>query len=169
MNKNKKIVLTIILLIVSFSQAWDIVADLTYAFHISHIIIESILVLFGGLGIVIVWSNTKFLMHELEEIRSELQVARVDSNKWKMENETLIKGLSESIDKKFDEWKLTPSEKEISLLLLKGLSLKYIAEIRDVSERTVRQQSVNIYHKSGLAGRAELSAYFLEDLLTKST
>jgi len=33
------------------------------------------------------------------------------------------------------------------------------------SERTVRQHAVAVYRKSGLAGRAELSAFFLEDLL----
>ena len=33
------------------------------------------------------------------------------------------------------------------------------------TERTVRDQAGAIYRKSGLAGRAELSAYFLEDLL----
>jgi hypothetical protein len=30
---------------------------------------------------------------------------------------------------------------------------------------TVRQHAVAVYRKSGLAGRAELSAFFLEDLL----
>jgi hypothetical protein len=29
----------------------------------------------------------------------------------------------------------------------------------------VRQQAIAVYRKSGLAGRAELSAFFLEDLL----
>jgi hypothetical protein len=29
----------------------------------------------------------------------------------------------------------------------------------------VRQHAVSVYRKSGLAGRAELSAFFLEDLL----
>jgi len=32
-------------------------------------------------------------------------------------------------------------------------------------ERTVRQHAVAVYRKSGLSGRAELSAFFLEDLL----
>jgi hypothetical protein len=29
----------------------------------------------------------------------------------------------------------------------------------------VRQHAVSVYRKSGLAGRAELSAFFLEDLM----
>jgi DNA-binding NarL/FixJ family response regulator len=48
---------------------------------------------------------------------------------------------------------------------LKGLSLKDIAQERGVSEKTVKQHNLTIYQKSGLAGRAELSAFFLHDLL----
>jgi DNA-binding NarL/FixJ family response regulator len=57
------------------------------------------------------------------------------------------------------------SEREVGLLLLKGLSLKDIAVVRGASEATVRQQAQAIYRKADLAGRAELSAFFLEDLL----
>jgi len=52
----------------------------------------------------------------------------------------------------------------VTLLLLKGLSHKEVATARAVSERTVREQSRSIYNKSGLTGRAALSAFFLEDL-----
>lgn len=40
-----------------------------------------------------------------------------------------------------------------------------IAQLRNTAEKTVRSQSVAIYSKSGLAGRSELAAFFLEDLL----
>ncbi len=50
-------------------------------------------------------------------------------------------------------------------MLLKGLSHKEISEIRSTSETTIRQQALAVYRKSGLRSRAELSAFFLEDLL----
>ena len=50
-------------------------------------------------------------------------------------------------------------------MLLKGLEHKQIAAIQGKSERTVRQHAIAVYKKSGLGGRAELSAFFLEDLL----
>ena len=65
----------------------------------------------------------------------------------------------------FSEWLLSPSEAEVALLLLKGLSIKEIAEARATQEKTVRKQASAIYEKSGLAGRHELSAWFFEDLL----
>jgi DNA-binding NarL/FixJ family response regulator len=49
--------------------------------------------------------------------------------------------------------------------MLKGLSHREVSEIRHTSEATVRQQALMVYRKSGLANRAELSAFFLEDLL----
>jgi DNA-binding NarL/FixJ family response regulator len=61
---------------------------------------------------------------------------------------------------------LTEAEREVALLLLKGLSNKEIAAVRAASERTVsREQAQSIYSKAGLTGRATLSAFFLEDLL----
>ena len=57
------------------------------------------------------------------------------------------------------------AEEEVGLLLLKGLSMKEIADLRGTSERTAREQAGAVYAKAGLSGRAELSAFFLEDLL----
>lgn len=69
------------------------------------------------------------------------------------------------IIKKFDEWSLSESEKDIALLIIKGLSMKEISGLREVKEKTVRQQATGIYNKTGLAGRHELAAYFIEELL----
>ena len=38
-------------------------------------------------------------------------------------------------------------------------------DLRGTHEKTVRAQSASIYAKAGLAGRSELAAFFLEDLL----
>ena len=73
--------------------------------------------------------------------------------------------LGEEIDAQLRVWSLTPAEREITLLLLKGYGHKEIAVLLERSERTVRQHAVAVYRKSGLSGRAELSAFFLEDLL----
>ena len=59
---------------------------------------------------------------------------------------------------------MTAAEQEIGLLMLKGLSHKEIATLRDTAEATVRQQAQSIYQKSGLPGKSAFAAYFLEDL-----
>jgi len=49
-----------------------------------------------------------------------------------------------------------------------GDSVSEIASLREVKEKTVRQQATSIYAKSGTGSRAEFSASFLEDLLSSS-
>ncbi len=66
----------------------------------------------------------------------------------------------------FAQWGLSPSENEIALLLIKGLSMREIAEARKVKEKTIRQQATSVYAKSGYAGRHELVAHFIEDLMS---
>ncbi|MFT4768291.1 MAG: DNA-binding CsgD family transcriptional regulator [Glaciecola sp.] len=65
-------------------------------------------------------------------------------------------------------WALTSSEQQVALLLLKGLSLQEIAAVLETREKTVRQQTSNIYGKAGLEGRHALAAWFLQDFVTES-
>jgi DNA-binding NarL/FixJ family response regulator len=95
----------------------------------------------------------------------DLDAARIQGRQWRDETRALLKGLGEAIDRQFVTWKLTEAEREIGLLILKGLSLKEIAAVRVTSERTIRAQAQSIYAKAGLSGRAALSAFFLEDIL----
>ena len=69
------------------------------------------------------------------------------------------------ITSQFEDWSLSASEKEVALLIIKGFSMKEISELRSVKEKTIRQQATSIYNKTGLSGRHELAAYFIEDLL----
>lgn len=96
------------------------------------------------------------------------RAAEDEAQEWKEKATHLTEGLSQSIDAQFEKWNLTSTEKEVALLLVKGLSTKEIAALRDGSERTVRQHAQSIYAKAGINGRAELAAYFLEDLLGPS-
>ena len=70
------------------------------------------------------------------------------------------------IQEQMRDWDFTTSEKEVALLLLKGLSFEEIATIRSTKDKTVRQQATSIYRKAGVAGRHELAAWFFEDFLT---
>lgn len=95
----------------------------------------------------------------------DLEVARLQGQRWRTEARTLLKGLGDAIDEQFKLWNLTEAEREVALLLLKGLSLKEVAQVRSTSERTIRAQARALYAKAGLTGRAALSAFFLEDLM----
>lgn len=104
----------------------------------------------------------RLLMGDLDRARSEAEA-------WKRDASDILRGLGAAIDVQFERWGLSAAEREVALLLLKGLAHKEIAEIRGTGEKTVRQQALSVYRKAGLAGRAELSAFFLEDLLLPPT
>ncbi len=104
-------------------------------------------------------------MIEISSLREKLASARKPEHKpekYVLEAET---NLSQVISHQFDDWQLTASEKDVGWLLLKGLSLKEIAAIRETLEKTVRQQASSIYKKSELSGRHAFSAWFIEDVL----
>lgn len=94
----------------------------------------------------------------------DLVRARGEGETWRRKVTTHFGGLRAALDEQFGRWELTAAERDIGLLILKGLSLKEIATLRATSEATVRQQAQGVYRKSGLSGKAAFSSYFLEDL-----
>lgn len=73
--------------------------------------------------------------------------------------------LHRHIEKAFERWHLTEAEREVAIMLIKGLSMMEIAAARAVKEKTVRQHATNIYAKAGCANRSELASLFIEDLI----
>src|SRR5262245_12098800 len=67
------------------------------------------------------------------ELRRDLDAARIEGRQWRDETRALLNGLGAAIDRQFVAWKLTEAEREIGLLILKGLSLKEIAAVRVTS------------------------------------
>lgn len=74
---------------------------------------------------------------------------------------------AELLDQRFDEWGLTPSERDVAWFTIKGFSLAEIAKLRQTSEGTVKAQSNAIYRKAGVGGRTQLLSLFLEDLMSE--
>ena len=101
----------------------------------------------------------------LLEARAAIQVRQAERDAWAARAQTALRGLGEALDRQFDSWALSPAEKQTALLLLKGFSHKEVAQLTHRGERTARQHAVSIYRKSGLTGRAELAAFFFEDML----
>lgn len=118
-----------------------------------------------SVGVVLLFRVATRQREEQLTLMRDLEVARLQGQRWRAESRTLLNGLGQAIDAQFSRWNLTEAEREVALLLLKGLSVKEIASVRATSERTIRAQSAALYSKAGLTGRAALSAFFLEDLL----
>lgn len=69
------------------------------------------------------------------------------------------------LEERFEQWGLTPAERDVALFAVKGLSLADIAALRNTSEGTVKAQSNAIYRKAGVSGRAQLLSLFIDDLM----
>lgn len=128
-------------------------------------LVDVIPIVATSVGVAVLFRVTQRQRDEHLKIIRDLELARVQGQRWRNESRSLLNGLGEAIETQFSRWNLTEAEREVALLLLKGLSHQEVATVRAVSERTVREQARSIYAKAGLTGRAALSAFFLEDLL----
>ena len=128
-------------------------------------LVESLPVILTSVGLAILFQVTQRQHEDQMALIRDLDVARVHGQRWRAEARLLIDGLGKAMDEQFARWSLTQAERDVAMLLLKGLSLKEIATVRATNERTVRSQARTLYSKAGLSGRAALSAFFLEDLL----
>jgi DNA-binding CsgD family transcriptional regulator len=70
------------------------------------------------------------------------------------------------LDESFERWQLTPSERDVALLAIKGLPIQDIADLRATRAGTVKAQCAAIYRKAGVGSRAELLSHFVEDLMS---
>ncbi len=155
----------IIFLVIAVFLVIDLISDIGEGASAGHLAFEAAATLLSLGGFGAMWRLLQAERIRSRELKVALDGTRADLVHWHAEAQELLRGLGAAIDRQFERWALSPAEREVGLLLLKGLSLKEAAEARQTSERTVRQQALAVYRKAGLAGRAELAAFFLEDLL----
>ncbi|MCK6510738.1 LuxR C-terminal-related transcriptional regulator [Myxococcota bacterium] len=169
-----------VLILLAVLITFDLVADFWVGMSVGHFVLELCLIGASALAARVLWKRVQAEREamraahaRLEEEHARLRLASETwqgaAEHWREQNRSLVEGLSEAIDRQLGEWGLSEAESDVALLLLKGLALKEIADIRRVSERTVREQARAIYRKSELANRSELAAFFLEDLLSPRT
>ncbi|WP_408095711.1 helix-turn-helix transcriptional regulator [Peredibacter sp. HCB2-198] len=166
-GQSRKLSLGLITLFALWAMA-DVVREYYSGEEFSHLGFEFVVAILALIWSIHLWQENFKKSKKLTAMQSHIETLTQEAQDWKDQNSKLIEGLSQSIHNQMLQWGLTPAEQEVALLLLKGLSFKEIAEIRSTSEKTTRQQALIIYQKSHLPGRAELSAFFLEELLSPS-
>jgi len=149
--------------------AIDIAADYRSGTEIHHLVTEAAVMALAVAGAVALWRQLRSTRQRAERLSIDLEAARRQADRFREEARDALRGLGDAIDRQFTRWQLTPAEREVGVLLLKGLSHKEVAAARSTSETTIRQQALAIYRKAGLRNRSELSAFFLEDLLLPAT
>ncbi len=133
----------------------DVAADFFHmdvgAPWIDHGAIELMTTLSLAFALIVIGRETFRLLRAHRTAKADVQIASGE--------------LMQVIEQKFADWRLTASERDVALLLIKGMSNQEIADIRATRPGTVKAQSSAIYHKAAVRNRHELAAYFVEDLL----
>ena len=119
----------------------------------------------GALVLALFVQARRSQQRELGELRGQLQKARGKLSQLDAKSREIASQYRAVMQKQFDTWGLTASEQDVVIGMLKGLSFREIAELRETREKTVRQQASSVYRKAGVASRNELAAWFFEDML----
>jgi DNA-binding CsgD family transcriptional regulator len=143
----------------------DVAADYRAGSDTGHLLTEGLVMSLSLAGAAALWRQLGAARRRAQALSVDLAAARREADRFRDEARDVLRGLGEAIDRQFARWELTAAEREVGLLLLKGLSHKEIAAARSTTETTVRQQALAVYRKSDLRNRSDLSAFFLEDLL----
>lgn len=163
-DRHLRPLLTGVLLLIVVSGTTDLVLDAPDSWRSFHVFYEIALIVFALATTALLWIRWARAERSLSTTRRALEERRAERDAWRASAERALRGLGAAIDDQLARWGLTSTEREVALLMLKGKSHKAIAYETGRSERTVRQHAVTVYQKSGLAGRAELAAFFLDGL-----
>ncbi len=167
MIKQSELLVIAMLFFIAIVNIMDISYDYGQGSSNLHMLGEVFIVLMSLGAIVYLALGHNRQSRELAQLQEALANGREEVNKASEQMRLARARYSETILSQFKEWHLTPSEQEVGLLLLKGLSFREIALLRNTLEKTVRQQASEIYKKSGVTGRHSFSAWFFEDFVSE--
>jgi DNA-binding CsgD family transcriptional regulator len=161
----ERILVSLAIAVVLFSAIFDYFDDIGEGATFIDIVFDSLVNVFVVSTLLYIWfKRPRATQSRNKQLERVLKHSGEDAKRWREKASELLQGLGKKIDEQLNEWHLSPAEKEVAFLLIKGLSVRDIAGMRGTSEKTVRQQATQIYAKANLENRAELAAFFLEDL-----
>ena len=151
----------ILIIITSIS---DVMIDLSQGANTLHMVQESMMAFFALALLVMLFLHTRWQLRLNRQLKEELAEATARSAEASEQLVGARRAFGEQIARQFQNWGLTDSEAEVALFTLKGLTAKEIAQLRNASEKTVRNQLTSVYKKSGTTGNTGFIAWFMEDL-----
>lgn len=113
---------------------------------------------FEAVAAIALSAGVLFLMRELRDLFDRMEAMDIGIRAARGEMSKLIENF-------FEDWRLTASERDVALLVLKGIDNESIARMRGTAPGTVRAQCTQIYAKAQVDGRAQLLSLFVEELL----
>ncbi len=119
--------------------------------EVIHLVFEGGAVVALFFGMVSLYKYTSFLKNQNIKSQMQLSALKVD--------------FDEYVRSQFAKWELTVAEKDVALLLLRGLNTSDIADLRSVTVGTIKVQAHNVFGKSGVSSRVEFMALFMDEFI----
>lgn len=116
----------------------------------SHLLIETIASVTLVAAIVFEWKILTRLLRRQDMLENSLSQAN--------------SAVYEVIEAHFDDWNLTPSERDVANFVIKGMATAEIAELRGSAEATVKTHLNAVYRKSGTRNRAEMLSLIIDSI-----
>ncbi|QYJ82387.1 helix-turn-helix transcriptional regulator [Shewanella aegiceratis] len=161
----KDLVIIALLVLIMLFKLVDIVADVQLEIPAWHIAQESVLVLLTVIATLYLSRDLMRRSRQVKALAHRLAQADKQIDNLSTQMRTARQEYSQAVASQFDTWGFTKSEQQVAFLILKGLSFKEIAEVRQTKEKTVRQQASTIYGKAEVDGRHTFCAWFMEDFI----
>ncbi len=160
MHKNQSLAIAILIIAQAACAvffAWDVMQDMPgesigSIWSDPHLVMEVAATVTLIIGIVVEGQYLVLLLRRQARAERALNVAAGE--------------LHELIEQYFRDWGLTPSEADVAMFALKGLSIPDIAELRGSKDGTIKAHLNGIYRKAGVNGRAQLLSLLVEDLMS---
>jgi DNA-binding NarL/FixJ family response regulator len=98
-------------------------------------------------------------------LRAYLRLSRAEAARSKETIQMLRGNFDAVLREKFDEWGLTAAERDVTLLIIRGLSGAEIAAARNTAQGTIKAQSTSIFRKIGVGSKTELMSAIIDEFL----
>lgn len=113
-----------------------------------HLLSEAAIMILLLIGFAIARKTQRFLAMQRDRMAHDLQSLRGDFDR--------------ILQVQFDDWSLTPAQRDVALLCLRGLRISEIAELRGTAEGTVKAHLSAIFRAAGVRTRSELVGVFMD-------
>lgn len=98
-------------------------------------------------------------------LRSYLALLKINAERSRETIQILRGNFDEVLHEKFNSWNLTPAERDITLLIIRGLNVADIAMARNTAPGTIKAQSTSIFRKIGVRSKTELMSLIIDEFL----
>ena len=141
--------------------SFDVVADIVEhvlgnvpynARELFHLIFEMLAVVGLGYALLTLRVYLRLIQSEAERSRETIHMLRGN--------------FDEVLRDKFEDWGLTTAERDVTLLIIRGLSVADIAAARNTAPGTIKAQSTSIFRKIGVGSKTELMSTIIDEFLS---